>query len=60
MNWKQKLSLWIGGILISMLLIINAIDKAWSPTRGYYKFDYTDFIIPVLIITGLLFITFRK
>jgi len=59
MNWKQKIILWIGGVLISILLIINTMDKAWT-SKGYYNLDFTGFIIPVLIITGLLFITFKK
>lgn len=61
MNKRQKIVLWISGVLISLFLIIEEIQEAW--TGFAFRFDYIDykiFIIPVIILTGLCFVTFKN
>lgn len=55
MNRKQKIILWIGGVLISIIFLLNE-----PPLIAMYWADILRFVIPILIITGLLFITFKK
>ena len=52
---KQKLLLWIGGIVACYFLYIDATQYRWL--RGEVPYETFAFII--LILTGLLFITVK-
>lgn len=53
MNKRQKLSLWIAGIFISGIWIIWTIDQIRYELYPEYRY----FIVPVIILTGILFVT---
>ena len=54
MNWKQKLVLWVAVISISLVFLLN------EPMYKHYWSYVLRGVIPILLLTTLLFITFKK